>query len=269
MFGRGPIAILSAALLAAPATAASADGAKPSSGGVDLTLGAGAAFVPEYEGSDEYHPVPAWNLRVGNLYGPNTYVSIRGLRLESNLLPSENFRLGITAHYQSDYDDVDDDAVSELERPSNAIQAGVVAGYEITDDQHIQYGLEVEATYDVLHGNGALVTPRARIRLPITQEVLFNSSIAVSWASSDYMSNRFGISDADAARSGLRPFDTDAGFKDAELGLGVTYLITKNWSFSMSGSYQRMLEDAADSPIVDNRGSRDNFRAAALVNYHF
>lgn len=235
----------------------------------NFTVGAGAAYVMDYEGSDDYEPVPVWNLRTGNLYDSSTYVSIRGLRLESNVLPSENFRLGPVARYVPDYDHVDDDAVNDLKRPDSAVQAGLLAGYEITDERHIQYGVELEATYDVLHGNGALLTPRAKVRVPLAQNIFLSASIAATWASGDYMSNRFGISDADAARSGLDPFDADAGFKDAGLDLGFTYAFDKHWSVTAGGSYQHMLGDAADSPIIDDRGSEDGFRASALVNYRF
>jgi outer membrane protein len=235
----------------------------------NFTIGAGGAYVMDYEGSNDYEPVPVWNLRVGNLYDPNTYISVRGLRLESNLLPSENFRLGPVARYLPDYDHVDDDAVEDLERPATAVHAGLLAGYEFTDERHIRYGIELEATYDVLHGNGAIVTPRAKIRLPLAQNTFLSASIGASWASADYMSNRFGISDADAARSGLQPFDADAGFKDAGIDLGLTYAFDKHWSLTTGGSYQHMLGDAADSPIVDERGDDDGFRASAVVNYRF
>ena len=61
--------------------------------GVRVTLGAGAGVAPDYEGSDYYEPVPLWNLSVGNLYHPKTYVQVLGPRLRSNFIPDDHWRL--------------------------------------------------------------------------------------------------------------------------------------------------------------------------------
>ena len=39
---------------------------------LSVTVGLGAAFAPDYEGSDNSAFVPLWNLRLGNLYHPET-----------------------------------------------------------------------------------------------------------------------------------------------------------------------------------------------------
>jgi MipA family protein len=269
MLRHWPIIVLSTILTVAAGPAVAADDGDSWWADLDFALSAGAGVGPDYEGSDDYEPAPLPGLRVANLYHPNTHVSIRGLKFESNFLPSDHFQLGIVADYLSDYDGVDDDAVNDLERPAAAVHVGPVAGFEFTDERRIRYGIEIAATYDVLHGNGFLVTPRTSIRVPLAKNVFLNGSVEASWASDDYMSNRFAISAADAARSGLRLYDADAGFKDVEFGVGATYAFTKHWSVSMSGRYERLLGDAADSPIVDDRGSQDAFRFGALVNYRF
>jgi outer membrane scaffolding protein for murein synthesis (MipA/OmpV family) len=269
MLRHWPVMVLSSVVVAVVDAALAAGADDSSRNDLDVTLSAGAGVGPDYEGSDDYEPAPLLSLQIGNLYHPNTHIGVRGLSFQSNFLPHDRFELGIVADYLSDYDNVEDDAVEELERPSKAVHVGLLAGFEFEDERHIQYGVELEATYDVLHGNGAVITPQASIRVPVARNAFLNGSLAASWASREYMSNRFGISAADAARSGLRPFDADAGFKDVELGLGATYAFSKNWSVTMSGLYQHMLGDAADSPIVDDRGSRDAFRFGALVNYRF
>ena len=59
-----------------------APGAPPSDTGpgrgISLTLGAGAGFAPDYEGSKDYERVPFWNLRAGNLDHPQTYIQVLG-----------------------------------------------------------------------------------------------------------------------------------------------------------------------------------------------
>jgi len=75
----------------------------------------------------------------------------------------------------------------------------------------------------------------------------------VTWASDNYMESFFGVSEKESVRSGLRRFDVDSGVKDVgiELTSGTRFL--KNWKIGFSLQYKRLLGDAADSPIVDDK----------------
>ncbi|HSA79850.1 MAG TPA: MipA/OmpV family protein, partial [Geminicoccaceae bacterium] len=79
--------------------------------GISFTLGAGVGIAPDYEGSDEYELVPLWNLRIGNLYHPRTFVQVLGPRLRSNFLPSDHWRLGLSGQFIKERDDVENDQV--------------------------------------------------------------------------------------------------------------------------------------------------------------
>jgi outer membrane protein len=234
-----------------------------------ISLGLGAGIAPEYEGARRYEPVPLWNVGVSNLYHPATYARVVGTRFESNLLPSDHWRLGIVGQYLRDYQHVDDDAVSRLTRPENALLMGVVLGYDLAPRPREHYVLEVEAAYDALHGNGGLITPRLRAELPLAERLTLGGTLSASWASRDFMQNRFGVSAADAARTGLRPFAADSGFKDVAFSTSLAYTFAPRWSVSAIGSVRRLLGDAADSPIVADRGNRTNAFGGAIVTFRF
>lgn len=236
---------------------------------LDLTVGLGVAVAPDYLGSDDYAAVPAWNLRLDNLYHPDTYVRIAGPSLSSNLLPHEHIRVGVVASYLPDYDDVDDSRVKDLRRPDEALQAGVLLGYDIMPGPMQDSVVEIEATYDVLEGNGGLVTPRARWKSPLTDRLIGEALVQASYATEDYMSNRYGISGRDAARSGLAQFNADDGFRDLTLGANLTWMVTDNWLLTGIAGYTRLLEDAEDSPVVDQRGDQDQFYGGILAGYRF
>ena len=57
-----------------------------------------------------------------------------------------------------------------------------------------------------------------------------------------------------AARSGLDQYDADAGFKDAGIDLALGFGQGPGWRASLIGRYRRLLNDAADSPIVKDEG---------------
>jgi outer membrane protein len=237
--------------------------------GMTITLGAGAGAAPDYEGSDDYELVPLWNLRVANLYHPKTFVQLLGPRLRSNFLPSEHWRLGLAGQFIKERNDVENNQVDDLKSIDPSVMLGVVAGYDFLADPQQDLALEVEARQDVANDNGALVTVRGVYGGRLSDSWALNGSVGSTWASEDYMSSYFSIDAADAARSGLDQYSADEGFKDVSVGAALTYRLFERWSISALGSYTRLIDDAADSPVVDDVGNENQFFAGALVNYRF
>jgi len=237
--------------------------------GMNFTLGAGAGAAPDYEGSDDYELVPLWNLRVGNLYHPKTFVQVIGPRLRSNFLPSEHWRLGLSGQFIKERDDVENDQVDDLEKVDSSVMLGAVGGYDFLADPQQDLVLEVEARQDVANDNGFLATVRGIYGSRLTERWRFDGSVGSTWASEDYMSSYFGIDAADAARSGLDQFSADEGFKDVSVAGALTYRLFERWSVSALANYTRLIEDAEDSPVVDDAGDENQFFAGALINYRF
>jgi outer membrane protein len=237
--------------------------------GMNFTLGAGAGAAPDYEGSDDYEIVPLWNLRVANLYHPKTFVQVIGPRFRSNFLPSDHWRFGLAGQFIKERDDVESDRVDALEKVDPSLMLGVVAGYDFLADPQQDLVLEVEARQDVANDNGFLATIRGVYGSRLTERWRFDASVGSTWASEDYMSSYFGIDAADAARSGLDQFSADEGLKDFSVGGALTYQLFERVSVSALANYTRLLEDAEDSPVVDDAGDENQLFAGALVNYRF
>ena len=146
---------------------------------------------------------------------------------------------------------------------------GAVGGYDFLADPQQDLVLEVEARQDVANDNGFLATVRGVYGSRLTERWRFDGSVGSTWASEDYMSSYFGIDAADAARSGLDQFSADEGFKDVSFGGVLTYRLFERLSVSGIASYTRLIDDAADSPVVDDVGDENQFFGGALVNYRF
>jgi MipA family protein len=266
-------ALLSSGLaLAQPASTGDA-GIEPvdtgTTGGLRVTLGAGAGAAPDYEGSDDYELVPLWNLRVANLYHPQTFIQVFGPRLRSNFLPSDHWRLGIAGQFIKERDNVENNQVDDLEKVDPSVMLGAVGGYDFFADPQQDLVLELEGRQDVANDNGFLITARGVYGGQLSQRWRLNASVGSTWASDDYMTSYFGIDAADAARSGLPEYSADEGFKDVSVGAALSYRLFERWSISALGSYTRLIDDAADSPVVDDVGNENQFFAGALVNYRF
>ena len=66
------------------------------------------------------------------------------------------------------------------------------------------------------------------------------------------MQNLFGVDRQEAARSGLKEYDTTAGWQNITFSLIPIWAINKKWSLSGVFSVKRFVGQAAKSPIVDN-----------------
>jgi outer membrane protein len=237
--------------------------------GIRVTLGAGAGVAPDYEGSDYYEPVPLWNLSVGNLYHPKTYVQLLGPRLRSNFIPDDHWRLGVAGQFIRKRDDVHNDRVDDLKSVDASVMLGVIGGYDFLAGPQQDLILEIEARQDVANDNGFLATIRGSYGGVLTESWRMVAFVGSTWADDDYMNSYFTIDAADAAASGLDQYSADEGFKDVSFGGALTYRFLESWSVAVLGTYARLLGDAKDSPIVDDVGDANQFFGGALINYRF
>ena len=81
------------------------------------------------------------------------------------------------------------------------------------------------------------------------------------------MSTYFGVSPADAEASKLSPFSAGSGFKDFSFSLMGVFHFSKKWHLGGGLSYKKMLGDASDSPVVDDRGSDNQYTVGLAVLY--
>ena len=66
-----------------------------------------------------------------------------------------------------------------------------------------------------------------------------------------YMKTYFGVSDAQAARSGLTAYQAAGGAKSFNLGVGTDYEVIPTWTLTASAEYVHYLGNAARSPIIE------------------
>jgi outer membrane protein len=79
-----------------------------------------------------------------------------------------------------------------------------------------------------------------------------------------------GVTGAEAARSGLSgAFRPDAGLKSVGLGGQITRTFDPGWRVSLYGEYERLTGDFADSSLVRERGSQDQFEIGLSASYTF
>lgn len=207
------------------------------------TLGAGVAAVPEFQGSEDYRlqPLPLIDVQYGRFFARV------GDGIGVNIIETPTVTAGASVNWMQGYDRDDvpegiDDADSALgaslfvsARFEGAV-ARLVATQAVTETDR---GLVVEA--------GLAYPLRTTERLTITP------SLGTTWANKKYMNSYFGVDPSEAAASGLGLYEPASGFKDVSLRVSAGYRITDNISAIGAVGVTHLLDEAADSPFVEER----------------
>lgn len=232
-------------------------------GGAGTALGLGLGVAPDYEGSDDY--AGAILPYVSVVFSNQMSFQLLANKAKVNLLPSPIWKAGLVGEYIPKRDDVDDNKVDRLDDVDTSIMLGGFFGFEYNN-----WNAGIEAMADVADGNdGAIVRLSGGYRIPFSDVFGVGLGIFTTWADEDYMESYFGINAANSAASGLNTFDADEGFKDVDLNVTATHQPWQHWGFMGLLSYKRLLNDAEDSPVVDDRGDKNQFAGGALVFYRF
>jgi len=229
----------------------------------DISVGGGIGIAPDYEGSEDYEavPVPFADVKFGN----GMYVKLLGLNLRANLIPSDMWRLGPVYNYRAKRDDVENDAVDNMKEVSDANELGIFGGFEYNN-----WFVSLEFLADTANAHEGWTSKlRGGYNWVINNSWALSIGASTTYADDDYMQTYFGVTAADAARSGLSQYNADSGIKDIGIDLGLNWTITQNWSAKGLASFTQLVGDADDgSPVVD-QGSEGQFFGAALVVYSF
>ncbi len=226
-------------------------------------------IVPDYMGSDDYTigAAPAGLMKFGN---SDRYARVLVTELSVNVIDSRAWNFGPVLNYRLARDDVDDDAVDLMRDIDGTIEVGVLGGWTWIgdDDPRHRFNVSAEVLYDVGDTHeGYLVSVGARYFQPVTLPLTLSIGATATYGSDDYMQTYFGIDSDNAARSGLSQFSAGGGLRDVRIPIMAIYSLSPNWHVTGGLVYSRLLDDASDSPIVDDRGSSDQIFAGLGVAY--
>ncbi len=224
-------------------------------------VGVGVGLIPDYEGSDDYTFGVAPFARL-QFKGRQQYIMLNAYELQVNVLNHPWLRLGPSLNYHFGRDNVDDDVVDRMEEIDGTVEGGGFVGIELIDSTNPRK--RFIANIDVLtdlggEHDGYTVSLNARFWYPVAKPIDIGLGGSIVYASGGYMSTYFGVNPTDALRSGLPMFDADAGFKDFRINPVIVYHVNENWHIATGFQYRRLLNDAEDSPVVDMRGSANQW----------
>jgi outer membrane scaffolding protein for murein synthesis (MipA/OmpV family) len=198
-------------------------------------------------------------------------VFLRGTTLGANAFtwqgprPSDKLQVGPLVRYQFGRDEDDSDDLRGMGDIDAAVEVGGFLTYGIgpwslgatlfkdASDAHDGFTAKFAA------GHRHRFSPKLQLR----------SELSSTWADENYTQTYFGVTAAQSARSGMRQYSPEGGIKDVGITFDLDYSLTEHWGITGRVGYKRLLGDAADSPLVEDRGSANQLSTGIILSYRF
>lgn len=232
-----------------------------------IVLGGGAQ--PDFEGATEYAAIP---ILYANLTAFGLGLEIEGPEAALNLRPDAALQFGPAVGYDMGRDGAANKVVDRLDKIDGAFEAGGFVAYQfnalLSQSDIFEISAELMADVSGVH-DGVTGSIGAGYMVALTERLRVGTEVSVGFASDGYMDTYFGVNKAGALRSGLAEYSASGGIKDISLGATAGFNVTERWGIVGRASYSRLLGDAADSPIVKDEGSADQFSGGLGISFSF
>lgn len=222
---------------------------------VSMTVRGGVTVSPSYFGSDDYKLGPDAAVRFDFLHLPGGFdwgsagPGPAGVRSGWDVRGS--------ARYIGGRDSTGD--LAGLADIDPTFEAGVGVGYEqrnyriFTD---VRYGLVGTNAWTGEVGADGIARPVDGLTLSLGPRLAFGDD--------RFAKTYFGVTDSEAAASGLEPYQAEGGLYSAGIELGARYMVGSRWGVEGAASWNRLVDSAGDSPIP-KLGSEDQIRVRVGV----
>ncbi len=265
---RGAGALILSAIAVVPAAAQEIDlrtaeqKAAPQTWNVTLgaRVGVGPAFPGAKTGGLALSPVFSLGRGLGS-----RWLSMVDDNISLGLAEGANWRAGVTGKPVWQRRESDDHALKGLGNLAFGLEAGGFAEY---------YPLSwLRARAELRRGFIAHDAMMADLKLDAFTRIGDNWIAAagprLSLAGGDYQRTYFGVTPEQSAASGLPTFQPKGGTLSYGAAAQVTYQWTKRVESTAYATANRLVGDAANSPLVTERGSRNQFGAGLSTRWTF
>ncbi len=201
---------------------------------LSFDAGLGASYGPGYLGADESDAEPWFILR-------NVTLGEGGEEKQGfSIIPSLNY---LGKRDAADYDDL-----NGMDDISRAYELGFKLSYvsgPFTSYTHIRKGFGGH--------HGVVGQIGTRYRHDFGDRLTFWAGAELQAGDDKFTDTYFGVSADEAVTSGYDEYSPGGGFYEANLNLEARYMLNDDWAVLGRAKYGRLLEDAADSPLVKDK----------------
>lgn len=235
-------------------------------------IGLGVGAAPDYMGSSHRKAGAAPLFRY-QFEGTQRYLLLLGPQAQFNILNDPNWRFGPMVNYRFGRgSSVNDATVKQMVGINGSAEGGVFLQYNYKLSQEKMHQL-VFAGDVAGSSNGTVGNLRMMWWQPLGPATVMNLGIGTQIASSKWMQTYFGVTKpTDIALyptlAGL-PFNAGSGMKSFYIPFGITQALSKEWLLSGGVRYEKLLNDAKNSPVTSVSGNSNQWIIGAGLSYLF
>ncbi|MGY9048309.1 hypothetical protein P775_10485 [Puniceibacterium antarcticum] len=214
-----------------------------------FSLSGGVTSTPEYFGSDDVNAAPYLGVKFHFLRLPNG----REVGSPDPWQGSEGFGIHGSARYIGERDSSDYSALRGADDVDATLELGGGIGYTLRNFDvfaDVRRGFGGHEGWVAELGADYILRPTDRLRLKMGPRLL--------WGDEEYTDTYFGVNAASVA-PGRPLYEADGGLVSAGLEFGARYQLSDVWGLEGAVTYDVLQNDAADSPLVDGSGEKDQW----------
>ena len=234
--------------------------------GTIITIGGYGLMTPKFEGakSDElaFRPIVSWSKP-----GSRIWLDLPNDGLDYEVVEGDNYRAGVVGNlrFQRNTDLLRPRGFKRVGSTDLSVEAGGFAEFWPTPNLRTRAELR-----DALFGAQGLIADfSADVVLFPTERLTLTGGPRLSLADQTFMDSYYSITSAQAASSGMTQFKADAGLRSYGLGASARYQLTDDIMTLAFVEYQRLSGSAGESPLIEQRGSPDQFTFGLGMKYSF
>ena len=222
----------------------------------------GPQVYPSYPGSDEYDIGPFVSVDRARGNEPFKFEAADE-SFGFALIESGGFEIGPALSWEGARSAKDVGAA--LPKVKFSIEPGAFVSYTLGES----FRLRTEARKGISGHKGWIAVAGADYIARDGDAWLFAIGPRVTWSDDRYQNAWFGVAPEDAAPSGLPAYDADGGIQAYGATASFLTQFTPRWGIMTYAKYDRLVGDPADSPVVRQLGSRDQFSGGVALSYTF
>lgn len=234
------------------------------SGGWSLTLGASVYEAPKFEGDKSYEINVDPVISIGRSDRKERFTS-RNDNMSFALLERRLIRLGLVGKIVTARDS---DTSGDLKGLKSVKWGGELGGFaELYPTDWLR--VRGELRQGVRSHDGITSDLAVDAYNNLTPAVQISGGPRAFYATKDYFKTYYGVNAQESLKSGLAEYHPDGGWGSFGLGGAVTWKATQKVTTSVFGEYKRLVDNAGDSSLVNQRGDKNQFTMGISATYRF
>ncbi|CAH0339760.1 MipA/OmpV family protein [Rhizobium sp. CECT 9324] len=233
------------------------------SGNWYLTLGGSGISAPKFEGAKDNKLFFSPIISLGR--GNQPRFSSRNDSASFAIYDTDVVRAGVAGKFIPGRDAGDADELIGLSEIKWGGEIGGFADVYVTDYLRAR----AELRQGIRSHDGLVADLALDAFTDIAPDLRISGGPRATYATSGYTKAYYGVDAGESAASGLTEYHPDGGFTSVGAGAAITWDATEKLQMSAFTEYKRLTGPAADSSLVEERGSKNQLTFGVSASYKF